>query len=54
MAETDLKYLFNPRHVAVVGASHKEGKIGHTVLKNIVESGYKGKVYPINPKGAKF
>ncbi|RLF43519.1 MAG: CoA-binding protein, partial [Thermoplasmata archaeon] len=50
----DLKYLFNPRHVAVVGASHKEGKIGHTVLKNIVESGYKGKVYPINPKGGEI
>ena len=50
----DLKYLFNPRHVAVVGASHKEGKIGHTVLKNIVESGYKGKIYPINPKGGEI
>jgi len=50
----DLTYLFNPRHVAVIGASHHEGKIGHTVLNNIVSSGYKGKIYPVNPKGGKI
>jgi len=54
VTETDLKYLFNPRHVAILGASHKEGKIGHTVLKNIVESGYKGNIYPVNPKGGEI
>jgi len=51
---TDFKYLFNPRHVAVVGASHSEGKIGYTVLKNIIDSGYKGRIYPINPKGGEI
>ncbi|MCD6330585.1 MAG: acetate--CoA ligase family protein, partial [Thermoplasmata archaeon] len=49
-----LEPLFNPKNVAIVGASHHEGKIGHTVVKNIIESGYKGKVYPINPKGGEI
>ena len=54
VTEADFKYLFNPRHVAVVGASHHEGKIGYTVLKNIIDSGYEGKIYPINPKGGEI
>lgn len=49
-----LEALFNPRNVAVVGASHHKGKIGHTVVKNIIESEYKGKIYPINPKGGEI
>jgi len=54
VTEADLKYLFSPRHVAVVGASHREGKIGYTVMKNIIDSGYNGKVYPVNPKGGEI
>ena len=50
----ELEALFNPKSVAIVGASHHEGKIGHTVLKNIISSGYKGKIYPINPKGGEI
>lgn len=42
--------FFHPNSVAVIGASNKPGKIGHTVLVNMEKSGYKGKVYPINPK----
>lgn len=41
--------LLRPKSIAVVGASATPGKIGHTVVKNLVESGYKGGVYPINP-----
>ncbi|MFQ6075458.1 MAG: acetate--CoA ligase alpha subunit [Candidatus Bathyarchaeia archaeon] len=44
-----LEALFNPSSVAVIGASRTPGKVGHEVLKNIVESGYRGGVYPINP-----
>jgi acetate---CoA ligase (ADP-forming) len=44
-----LNALLKPKSVAVVGASAKPGKIGHTVLDNIIKSGYKGDVYPINP-----
>jgi len=39
----------NPRSVAVVGASRVEGKVGYVVLKNIVDGGYQGKIYPVNP-----
>lgn len=38
-----------PKSVAVVGASATPGKIGHTVVKNLQESNYKGSVFPINP-----
>ena len=47
----DIKLLFEPRTIAVVGASKDPKKIGHTVVKNILASGYAGKVYPINPAG---
>ncbi len=40
----------NPKSVAVVGASKTPGKIGYSVVNNLVESGYKGKIFPINPK----
>lgn len=42
--------LFHPRAVAVVGASKTEGKIGHSILRNMIESGYSGALYPVNPK----
>ncbi len=41
--------LFRPGSVALIGATDKEGKIGHAIMKNIVESGYRGKIYPVNP-----
>ena len=45
-----LKYVFYPRSIAIVGASRNPMKIGHTILRNFVEGGYDGKIYPINPK----
>ncbi|MHA1590197.1 MAG: acetate--CoA ligase family protein [Candidatus Njordarchaeales archaeon] len=45
-----LDRIFNPRSVAVIGASRTPGKIGHEVVKNLIESGFKGKIYPVNPK----
>jgi len=44
-----LDALFKPRSVAVIGASRKPGKIGYTILKNIIDYGFKGKIYPVNP-----
>jgi acetyl coenzyme A synthetase (ADP forming)-like protein len=38
-----------PKSVAVVGASTQPGKIGYTVLQNLIKGGYKGEIYPINP-----
>jgi acetyltransferase len=44
-----LERLFEPRSVAIVGASTKPGKVGHDILKNMLSSGYQGEVHPINP-----
>ena len=45
-----LKNFFEPQSVAVIGASREPGKLGHEVFRNIVEAGFKGKLYPVNPK----
>ncbi len=50
MVDPNIEALFKPRSIAVVGASRHPGKIGYTILKNIIECGYKGKIYPVNPK----
>jgi acetyltransferase len=47
-----LETFFRPKSVAVIGASASPEKLGHAVLKNAIESGYKGALYPINPKAA--
>jgi acetyltransferase len=45
-----LDAFFKPNAIAVIGASRDPSKLGYAVLTNIVESGYSGGVYPINPK----
>ncbi len=50
MITRKLTKLFNPKVVAVVGASAKEGSIGYSIMKNIIGSGFDGIVYPVNPK----
>jgi acetyl coenzyme A synthetase (ADP forming)-like protein len=44
-----LEQFFNPRTVAIVGASRQQGKVGYEILKNI-SSSFQGEIYPINPK----
>ena len=41
--------LLRPKSIAIIGASTTAGKIGHTVVKNLIESGYEGGIYPVNP-----
>jgi acetyltransferase len=41
--------LFNPKSVAVVGATEKPNSVGRTVLWNLISSPFGGTVYPINP-----
>ena len=41
--------LLQPKSIAVVGASAQPGKIGYTVIENLIKGGYKGKIYPVNP-----
>jgi acetyltransferase len=45
-----LDKIFKPKSIAVVGASTKENSVGHSIFKNLVINGFKGQVYPINPK----
>jgi acetyltransferase len=47
----DLSPLFAPRHVAVLGASRNPGKLGHRLVQNLVEPGFRGDVFPVNPSG---
>ncbi len=46
--------LFNPRGVAVIGASTNSAKIGYRIVENMIESGYEGQIYPVNPKGGEL
>ncbi|MGQ9781488.1 MAG: acetate--CoA ligase family protein [Nitrososphaeria archaeon] len=49
MRSQDIWYIFNPSSVAIIGASSKSGKIGHECFRSMISSGFKGKVYPVNP-----
>jgi acetyltransferase len=44
-----LEAFLNPGSVAVIGASRDERKVGHRVLRNLISSGFKGRIYPVNP-----
>jgi acetyltransferase len=46
--------LFNPRTVAVIGASGTPGKIGHTLVTNMLEAGFEGTLFPVNPKATEI
>ncbi|MCB2203029.1 acetate--CoA ligase family protein [bacterium] len=41
--------LLRPKGIAIIGASTTPGKIGHTVVKNLIECGYEDGIYPVNP-----
>jgi acetyl coenzyme A synthetase (ADP forming)-like protein len=45
-----LDYFFTPKSVAVIGVSRNTKKVGHVIFRNFVEGGFKGKLYPVNPK----
>ncbi len=49
-----LDALFSPRAVAVVGASNRELTIGYRIIQNLLDFGYTGPVYPVNPKGGEI
>jgi acetyl coenzyme A synthetase (ADP forming)-like protein len=49
-----LDMFFDPQAVAVIGASRTAGKLGYSVLHNIIQHGYGGAVYPINPKAGEI
>ena len=49
-----LQSLFNPRSVAIIGASTNMAKWGFNFSLHLVHGGYKGKCYPINPSGGEL
>jgi acetyl coenzyme A synthetase (ADP forming)-like protein len=46
--------IMQPKAVAVIGASDEAGKIGNSVMKNLINGGYQGEIYPIHPKAAEI
>ncbi len=50
----DLDAVLAPSSVAVIGASASPDKIGHKILRNIVDAGFEGPVYPVNPRGGEI
>ena len=50
MTSEKLEKLFNPKTIAVIGASSKKGSVGYAVFRNIVGSDYEGTAYPVNPQ----
>ena len=43
--------LFYPKSLAIIGASAEPAKFGNIILRAIMEIGYRGKIYPVNPEG---
>src|SRR3990170_6201791 len=51
---SSLRALFEPKSIAVVGASSKKGKTSYFLMQNLLKGGYAGKVYPVNPNAKKI
>ncbi len=50
MQAMSLESLFKPKSIAIIGASADPAKIGHSVISNLIQAGYQGAIYPVNPK----
>ena len=45
-----LEPLLRPYSLAVVGASRRAGSVGHTLIRHLIQGGFAGAIYPVNPK----
>jgi acetyl coenzyme A synthetase (ADP forming)-like protein len=45
-----IQSFFNPKSVAIIGASRQKGKVGYEILANLIAGGYAGRIFPVNPK----
>ena len=52
--QASIDVLFNPRSFAVIGASNTRGKLGNDVMRNLIDSGFEGRIYPVNPKAGEI
>lgn len=48
--KSDIGFFFNPKSIAIVGASPNQGKLSHVILESLKRIGYPGIIYPVNPK----
>ncbi|MDY6844354.1 MAG: CoA-binding protein, partial [Thermodesulfobacteriota bacterium] len=52
--EIDFDAFFNPKRLAMIGATPNPDKWGYMILSNIINGGFKGEIYPVNPKHDKI
>ena len=52
MNAKQLHTLFNPKSIAVIGASDKPGRVGYSIFRNLITNGFPGPVYPVNAERA--
>ena len=45
----NLDKFFSPKSIAILGVSRKPEKVGAVIFKNLLDSGFKGEIYPVNP-----
>jgi acetyltransferase len=49
-----LDRIFNPGSIAIIGASRDTKKIGYRCIRNLIEGGYQGNIYPVNPNASEI
>lgn len=49
-----IRRRFEPRAVAVVGASPRPTKVGHEIVRNLIADGFRGDISPVNPRGGEI
>ncbi len=49
-----LRHVLTPASVAVIGVSRRPGSVGRAILENIIDSGFPGRVYAVNPRGGEL
>ncbi len=54
MSVENLDKIFQPKSIAVVGASERKGSIGAALMHNLIKRGFAGDIFPINPKHQKI
>lgn len=45
-----IRLIFEPRSIAIIGASRAPGKVGHVIARHLIDAGFKGKLFMVNPK----
>ena len=46
--------FFNPHGIAVIGATNDPHKLGHGIVRNLIECRYRGPIYPVNPRAGEI